>query len=131
YTLTAVDNNVAGNTGLPAIAADGGNTLTINGNGSTIQRSSAGGTPNFRIFLLTGGKLILDSLTIANGLTTQVNGKSCKGGGIFVQTAGSTLTVANSVITGNASATAGGPIMVMAVVSAVTTAPRSIWTTLR
>jgi hypothetical protein len=45
YTLTAVDNGV---NGLPAIT----NPMTINGNGATIQRSSAAGTPNFRIFLV-------------------------------------------------------------------------------
>ncbi len=45
YTLTVVNTN---STGLPPIvtAATAG-TLTINGNGATIARSSAGGTPNF------------------------------------------------------------------------------------
>ncbi|MFN8562296.1 MAG: hypothetical protein U0703_11905 [Anaerolineae bacterium] len=50
YTLTTADNATDGGNGLPVIvdAATAG-TLTINGNGATIARSSAGGTAEFRI----------------------------------------------------------------------------------
>src|SRR6266508_147517 len=44
YTLTAVNNNgVNGPNGLPVLAG----ALTINGNGATIARSAAVGTPQF------------------------------------------------------------------------------------
>ena len=49
FTLTAVDNGRFGPTGLPSITEAGGG-LTILGNGSTIERSSAAGTPVFRLF---------------------------------------------------------------------------------
>ncbi|MEO8393739.1 MAG: hypothetical protein ABI700_12180 [Chloroflexota bacterium] len=66
YTLTVVDNLTLGTTGLLVIST----TLTINGHGATITRSSVGGTPDFRIFALaSGGDLTLDSLTVSNGST--------------------------------------------------------------
>ena len=46
YTLTAVDNDSDGPDGLPSITSE----IIINGNGATIERSSTGGTPDFRIF---------------------------------------------------------------------------------
>src|SRR5437016_12174056 len=46
YTLTTVNGS---GTGLPVIS----NSMTINGNGATIQRSGAVGTPDFRIFFVT------------------------------------------------------------------------------
>ena len=69
FTLTAVDNTTDGPTGLPVIAAK--DKLTILGNGDTIQRSTAKGTPAFRLFDV-GGKasLTLENLTIANGRAT-------------------------------------------------------------
>src|SRR6516164_3824850 len=48
FTLTAVDNTTDGATGLPVIAAN--DTLTIVGNGDTLQRSTASVTPAFRLF---------------------------------------------------------------------------------
>src|SRR5262245_42192391 len=39
FTLTAPADASVGNTGLPALTAANANTLTINGNGATIQRS--------------------------------------------------------------------------------------------
>ena len=52
YVLTAVNNTTTasvnyGNTGLPVIAAN--DNLTILGNGDTIERSTATGTPYFRL----------------------------------------------------------------------------------
>ena len=43
YVLTAVNNTTDGTTGLPVIAAN--DNLTILGNGDTIERSTAAGTP--------------------------------------------------------------------------------------
>ena len=61
YSLTAVDNYWYGPNGLPAIASN----VIIAGNGATIERSTAGGTPDFRIFYVSGGlELPAGSLTL-------------------------------------------------------------------
>jgi hypothetical protein len=74
--------------------------LTIQGSGVggvTVQRSSAVGTPEFRIFHITGGaNVTLRGLTIANG---SLSG-SGQGAGVFNEA--STLTVDTCVISGNA-----------------------------
>ncbi|HVU11925.1 MAG TPA: choice-of-anchor Q domain-containing protein [Phototrophicaceae bacterium] len=102
YTLNAVDNTTIGNNGLPAIvdaSADG--TLTINGNGATITRSTAGGTPQFRFFYVNiGANLTLDSLTLSNGDVGGNNGGAISSRGI--------LTVTNSTISGNSALNGGG-----------------------
>ncbi len=66
YTLTTVN---ASETGLPPIVTTvTGGTLTINGNGATITRSAAGGTPSFRFFHVdAGGNLTLNKLVLSNG----------------------------------------------------------------
>src|SRR5262249_44351015 len=84
YELTQPDNpttnaaagweeqNWYGPNGLPAIDND----ITIQGNGSTIQRSAAPGTPPFRLFYVSGGmdgelplgRLTLNNLTLQGGL---------------------------------------------------------------
>jgi len=73
YTLTTVNNGVAGDeNGLPVIASSG-HTLTINGNGATITRGS--GAPNFRFFTVSSGTtLILNTLTLTNGKLVGPNG---------------------------------------------------------
>ena len=87
--------SVDGSNGLPILLADGGNTLTMQ-NG-TIQRSNAGGTPNFRIVEVeSGARVTLLSLTIRNGFLQVSIGY---GGGVFNN--GGTLTVENSTIAGN------------------------------
>ncbi len=84
--------------------------LTISGPGAillTVQRSGAAGTPNFRIFNIARGIATISGLTIANGNTTPGGGGN--GGGISNN---ATLTVTNSVISGNTtsySQTGGGP----------------------
>lgn len=95
YPLVSGDNDTDGSNGLPSILSDGGHRLTINGNGATIERSSA--LP-FRIFhVSSGGDLTLNNLTITNGLTSLIEGQA--GGGIY--NAG-TLTLNDSAVTGNA-----------------------------
>jgi hypothetical protein len=82
YVLTTPDNYWYGPNGLPAIA----NTITINGNGATIER--AGSTP-FRIFYVSGGldtlpagQLTLESLTVQGGLAQGgAGGTGLYGGG--------------------------------------------------
>jgi hypothetical protein len=81
YTLTAADNTTDGPTGLPVI--QGGSNLTILGNGDTIQRSTAAGTPAFRLFdVAAGATLTLRNLTLQNGLASG-SGVSAEGGAIY------------------------------------------------
>ena len=73
YVLTTVNNTTDGPTGLPVISGgsknSGANTLTIIGNGDTIERSAASGAPNFRLFdVAAKGALTLQNLTLQNGL---------------------------------------------------------------
>ena len=114
YTLTAVDNYWYGPKGLPPIAS----TITIEGNGATIARSQAAGTPDFRLFFVGAdparaetlnyvspgaGALTLSDVTLTGGLAQ--GGRSFGGGGgagmggaIFSQ---GTVTIENSTLTGN------------------------------
>jgi len=56
YILAAVDNTTDGATGLPVIAAK--DNLIIVGNGDTVARSTATGTPAFRVsFTREGAKV--------------------------------------------------------------------------
>src|SRR3954451_5733007 len=53
YILTDADNSINGPNGLPLVKDDtSGLDLTVNGNGATIERSAAPGTPVFRILQL-------------------------------------------------------------------------------
>ncbi|MGH7885179.1 MAG: choice-of-anchor Q domain-containing protein, partial [Thermodesulfobacteriota bacterium] len=101
FTLTAINN---GNNGLPPITS----TIIIEGNGSTIQRSSAGGTPAFRIIAINGsGDLTLNETTISGGLVN-AGGIGNYGGGIYI--IDGTLTITNSTISGNTTNDDGGGI---------------------
>lgn len=65
FTLTEVNYAANGPTGLPVIAANGGD-LTIVGNGAIIERSTA--APGFRLFdVAPGASLALDNLTLQGG----------------------------------------------------------------
>ncbi len=105
--------------------------LTILGPGAnmlTVQRSTAGGTPNFRVFNVNSGKTVsISDLTMSNGSVTdqgggihnsgtltlrscvvsgnQVTGSPVHGGGINND---GTVTVLNSTISGNSSLGAQG-----------------------
>src|SRR5215467_1034232 len=89
--------------------------LTINGPGATlltVERSSAAGTPQFRIFTINSGvTVIISGLTVTNGRTPDgipeipVATSGGSGGGIF--NAG-TLTLTNSIISGNSTGNGGG-----------------------
>ncbi len=106
YTLTAINNTADnGGVGLPDITGK----VTIQGSGATIARSTASGTPVFRIFdVSSSGSLTLNSVTISNGLAN--NGQQ-GGGGIFNH---GTLTITGSTFTNNSapssSGTSGGGI---------------------
>jgi len=119
YTITGMEPGVpfvgvAGNNGLPIILSDGGNTITINGNGATIRRSPAlftdpddpcsGAGLEFRIFELdTGAELILNDLTLRNGCAPD-------GGAIFSSADDSVITITQGVITNNSAIEGGGII---------------------
>jgi hypothetical protein len=103
FTLTAVNNTTDGATGLPVIAAK--DALTIVGNGDTIQRSTASGTPAFRLFdVASGASLTLGSLTVQNGLAqgSGSGGAPGEGGAIYNQgtLALNTVTVQNNTAQG-------------------------------
>jgi hypothetical protein len=111
FTLSAVDNTTDGATGLPVIAAN--DTLTIVGNGDTIQRSTASGTPAFRLFdVASGASLSLQSLTVQNGLAKGHGSRaaSAEGGAIYNQgaLALNAVTVQNNTAQGGLAASAAG-----------------------
>lgn len=81
YTFTAPDNYWYGPNALPAISS----VITIEGNGSILERSSSAGS-NFRLFYvdgglsgMTAGTLTLKNLTIRNGYAK--GGDAQNGGG--------------------------------------------------
>jgi hypothetical protein len=83
FELTAVDNTHDGATGLPVIKS--GSNLTIVGNGDLIDRSTASGTPAFRLLdVASGAALTLQGLTLQNGLAFGA-GVEAEGGAIFNQ----------------------------------------------
>jgi hypothetical protein len=67
FTLTASNNITEGANGTPVVTA--GSTIHIIGNGDVIERSSAIGTPAFRLFdVAAGGSLTLTNLTLQGGV---------------------------------------------------------------
>jgi len=99
YTLTTVN---ASDTGLPPIASTAtGGTLRINGNGATITRSTAGGTPNFRLFRVTNlATLTLNKVRLTNGSAPDSAGGAIANEG--------TLTLSDSTLSGNTAGDGGG-----------------------
>jgi hypothetical protein len=87
FTLTAVNNTADGPTGLPVIADQ--DQLTIVGSNNTIERSTAAGTPAFRLFdVAPGGSLTLLNVTLQNGLASVAGDNpftSAQGGAIVNQ----------------------------------------------
>src|SRR6266705_2443766 len=86
--------------------------LTISGPGSgnlTIQRSTAGGTPEFRIFNVTSstGTITISGVTVSNGLADGETESLRSGGGINNE---GTLTLDDCVITGNVAKESGGGV---------------------
>jgi hypothetical protein len=118
YVLTAVNNTTDGATGLPVIAAN--DNLTILGNGDAIARSTATGTPAFRLLdVASGASLTLDNLTLQGGLaagsnTTAGGQKSAEGGAIYSYGALvlNGVTVQNNAARGTGMAAYGGGLFV-------------------
>jgi hypothetical protein len=70
FTLTAADNSTDGPTGLPVVAAN--DDLMILGSGNIVERSTASGTPQFRLLdVAAGGSLTLESLTLQGGVSQE------------------------------------------------------------
>src|SRR5262245_51478726 len=98
FTLTASYYPYAIGAGLPGILAN--DNLTIIGNGDTIERSAAVGTPDFRLFgVAPGASLALTDLTLQGGVGV--------GGGGAVFNAG-TLTLDGVTVQNNTARGARG-----------------------
>ncbi|MGZ8226535.1 MAG: choice-of-anchor Q domain-containing protein [Methylococcaceae bacterium] len=125
-TLTAVNNNTVGPNGLPTITSP----ITITGNAPTIERSSASGTPTFRLFnIAKTGSLTLNNVKLTRGKITGFSGGAIRNEGIFSlinstvtsnstdkdggairSFAGSTTTLTNTTISSNTASGSGGGI---------------------
>lgn len=100
YILTAPDNGFGGGNGLPVITG----TVTLNGNGSTIARSSAPGTPDFRLLTISG-TLTLDNMILSNGHLTGTISPNWAGGAIYNN---GILTITNSMVQSSTNRFGGG-----------------------
>src|SRR4051794_29835423 len=108
YTFAAASDAAEGGSALPTILRDSSdaNTVTINGGGATVQRSTAGGTPNFRL-LRIGTFPNIVSVTLNNVFFTNGNAGTNHGGA--VELAAGDLTVNNCTFSLN-QASVGGAI---------------------
>ncbi|PMP82562.1 MAG: hypothetical protein C0183_09955, partial [Roseiflexus castenholzii] len=106
YSLTTVDNTVGGSAnGLPAIIVDSGNpmnSLTINGNGATIER--AAGSPSFRLLYLTGVAVTINDLNFRNGYAEDDEGGA-------IRARNSDLTLNRVTFEGNRATYDGGALV--------------------
>src|SRR5262249_12391815 len=91
----ALYNTTGSATGLPVIAA--GDNLTIVGNLDTMERSTAVGTPAFRLFeVAAGASLALTDLTLQGGLVYGSGGAIYSQGGLDL----TRVTVQNNLALG-------------------------------
>lgn len=95
-TLTAVDHNSLGATGLPTVTT----TITLEGQGHTIERESNAIDP-FRLFQLEGnGNLTLNEMMLRNGtVDPSANSVNRRGGAVFAL--GGNVKITNCAITEN------------------------------
>ncbi len=105
-----MDGELFGDGGLPLINSN----ITIQGNGSTLERSSAPATPPFRLIGMQDSaavELNIISLTIQNGHAYYLDDLDERGygGGVYVPE-GNRLVLNNVTITNNTSAGEGGGI---------------------
>src|SRR5262245_52255316 len=102
YTLTTPSDGLNGLN----LLADGGWRLTIKGNGATIARAAAVGTPEFRIIRIESGNAVtLSGLKLSNGRISGIIANW--GGGIFNE---GTLTMTGCTVSGNSSTNFAGGI---------------------
>ena len=104
FSLPA-NSTITLNTGLPDL-----NSVIIAGPGATlltVQRSTVGGTPDFRVFTVKDEHwLILSDLTVSNGRAVGASFPAGLGGGILNNTG--ELEVSNCVLNGNNALSGGG-----------------------
>lgn len=110
-TESVMDGELFGAGGLPLIASN----ITIQGNGSTLERSSAPATPSFRLIGMQDSaavELNINSLTLQNGhafYLDEAMEERGYGGAIYVSE-GNTLALDNVTVSNNTSAGEGGGI---------------------
>jgi hypothetical protein len=98
YVLTTANDNSVGPSAF-AIKAKGGFSLTINGNGATLQAPGSAANP-MRIFLVTAGStFILNNTTLTGGFLKTGNHPNGSGGAI--DQVGGTMTLNSCTLTGN------------------------------
>ena len=98
-TLTNVNNNTHGPTGLPMVSS----VITIAGQGSTIARASE--APDFRLFTVgSTGNLTLQETMVSGGITHDFP----RGSGVGNRYG--TVTIINSTISGNEASDGGGGV---------------------
>jgi hypothetical protein len=127
YTLTAVDNNTDGPTGLPSISS----TLTIRGAGAdaTILERAASAPAFGLLHIEATGTLTLEGLTLRGGrevgflsggianqgtvtiLNSTLSGNMSLGGGGGGIYNGGAVTIVNSTLSGNVASLGGGGIL--------------------
>ena len=104
-TLTEVNNDTYGSTGLPVISECDHHC----GAGQTITRDS--GAPEFRIVAVDStGELTLQETTVSGGVALAPGNPAYYYGGGIANFLGGTLTVLNSTITGNTGGFGGGGV---------------------
>src|SRR3989440_354527 len=107
YTMTAVDNSADG----PNAFADSTGSVTIVGNGATITRSTAGGTPDFRFFIVDdNGSLDISNVTLSNGSTPAASGTPNHGGAAIINRNLLTVTGVTFLNNNSQASTGGGAI---------------------
>lgn len=100
--------NVAGNTITLANGhLDITRSVSINPNGAstTVDANQAS-----RVMFISGGDVALDHLVITGGLRTAVGLGSASGGGLFIRNSGTSVSLSNSIVSGNSAADTGGGI---------------------
>src|SRR6185369_10191868 len=100
------DNSTYGATGLPVVTST--ITITGNGSGSTIERSSA--DPFRLLAVAASGNLTLQNLTLQGGQAHYDGVDFITGGGGAILNNFGTCTVTKSTITGNTADQAGGGV---------------------
>ncbi|MBI2346090.1 MAG: DUF4215 domain-containing protein [Deltaproteobacteria bacterium] len=93
YTLTKADNGV---NGLPVITSD----VKLTGRAPIIERSTAGGTPSFRLLKVQGGPLAIEDVILKGGNPGDNSGGAINNGG--------TLAIEKCTISNNTSGGQGG-----------------------
>jgi predicted outer membrane repeat protein len=131
YTITAPTAYGSDTLGNALPIYNSPHTLIINGNNAIIERSSAAGTPNFRMMHIDGSTLSgsqhitvqLNNLTLRNGkivaVTDSSGNNAGNGGGIYSEGyssnvgADTTLTLNNVTLSNNSATGSGGGIVAL------------------